>query len=87
MVLHGDQKWSSPGKRKTNSRLIVVDDTDSSSRIPNTLADVKNCHLHIGSLVTSIHNEPSQISLLGGRDLEKLSDMDPDSLTDIVADR
>lgn len=39
------------------------------------------------SLIQRLQNDIGQIALLGGCDLELLSDMDPDSLTDMAFDR
>lgn len=86
MILVDEEKWKPPGRSKSPSHYLVVDDTDSSNKKIISV-DKKSCHLNIGSLLTSLHNEPSQISLLSGSELEKLSDMDPESLGDIVADR
>lgn len=85
MVLHGDQKWVAVGSN-TASRYIVVDDVDNieaGSRADKALRR----RTPIEPLVSSLHGDPSHISLLGGNDLELLSDMDPDSLADIVPDR
>lgn len=38
-------------------------------------------------LLARIRNDASQISMLGGKELELLSDMDPDSLGDIIQDK
>ncbi|XP_050444814.1 DNA fragmentation factor subunit alpha-like [Cataglyphis hispanica] len=85
MVLGGDQKWIAAGSSKTASRYIVVDDVDAegSSRTDK----IRRRRMPIEPLVSSLHGDPSHISLLGGNDLELLSDMDPDSLADIVPDR
>ncbi|XP_011862912.1 PREDICTED: DNA fragmentation factor subunit alpha-like [Vollenhovia emeryi] len=86
MVLHGDQKWVAVGSSKTASRYIVVDDVDNvegGSRVDK----IRRRRTPIEPLVSSLHGDPSHISLLGGNDLELLSDMDPDSLADIVPDR
>lgn len=86
MVLHGDQKWIAVGSSKTASRYIVVDDVDNvegDSRVDK----IRRRRTPIEPLVSSLHGDPSHISLLGGNDLELLSDMDPDSLADIVPDR
>ncbi|KAL6265280.1 DNA fragmentation factor subunit alpha-like [Pogonomyrmex barbatus] len=86
MVLHGDQKWIAAGSSKTASRYIVVDDVDNiegGSRVDK----IRRRRSPIEPLVSSLHGDPSHISLLGGNDLELLSDMDPDSLADIVPDR
>lgn len=41
----------------------------------------------ISGLLTRLHGDVGHVSLLGGYELELLSDMDPDSLTDIIPDR
>ena len=89
MVLYGNQKWSSAGSGKSASHLIFVDDTDNSIKTCSTVKskETEHCHFQIGSLVSSLQNEPSQISLLAGNDLEMLSDMDPNSVADIISDR
>lgn len=38
-------------------------------------------------LLGRIRNDAGQLSMLGGKELELLSDMDPDSLGDIVQDK
>lgn len=38
-------------------------------------------------LLARIRNDASQISMLGGKELELLSDMDPESLGDIIQDK
>lgn len=86
MVLHGDQKWVAAGSSKAASRYIVVDDVDNvegSSRVDK----IRRRRTPLEPLVSSLHGDPSHISLLGGNDLELLSDMDPESLADIVPDR
>uniref|UniRef100_A0A1B6DRX3 CIDE-N domain-containing protein n=1 Tax=Clastoptera arizonana TaxID=38151 RepID=A0A1B6DRX3_9HEMI len=40
----------------------------------------------ISGLLTRLHGDIGHVSLLGGCELELLSDMDPESLTDIVPD-
>ncbi|KYM97028.1 PREDICTED: DNA fragmentation factor subunit alpha-like [Cyphomyrmex costatus] len=85
MILHGDQKWIAAGSN-TPSRFHIVDDVDNAeggSRIDK----IRRRRTPIEPLVSSLHGDPSHISLLGGNDLELLSDMDPDSLADIVPDR
>lgn len=85
MVLHGDQKWIAAGSSKTASRYIVVDDVDAEGG--SRTDKIRRRRMPIEPLVSSLHGDPSHISLLGGNDLELLSDMDPDSLADIVPDR
>ncbi|XP_033211008.1 DNA fragmentation factor subunit alpha-like isoform X2 [Belonocnema kinseyi] len=79
MVLHGDQKWMAVGG-KPASRYIVVDDVDNAEGSRRHRSPLE-------PLVSSLHGDPSHISLLGGHDLELLSDMDPDSLADIIPDK
>ncbi|KAH0951410.1 hypothetical protein HN011_008546 [Eciton burchellii] len=86
MVLHGDQKWIAVGSSKPASRYIVVDDVDNIEGSSKT-DKIRRRRTPIEPLVSSLHGDPSHISLLGGNDLELLSDMDPDSLADIVPDR
>ncbi|OXU21138.1 hypothetical protein TSAR_009968 [Trichomalopsis sarcophagae] len=89
MILYGRQKWIAPKTEKSVPHLIVVDDTDYSSKSQNvnTGKNFKSSQIQVGSLVTSLQNEPSQMSLLSGTDLEMLSDMDPDSVADMISDR
>lgn len=87
MVLQGDEKWSAPGSSKTASRYIVVDNVDSAAGCRTMDETVGRYQSPIDTLVTTLHGDPSHISLLGGNDLELLSDMNPDSLADIVPDR
>lgn len=86
MVLYGDQKWVAAGSSKAASRYIVVDDVDNIEGCQRG-DETRRRRAPIQSLVSSLHGDPSHISLLGGNDLELLSDMDPDSLADIVPDR
>ncbi|KZC12558.1 DNA fragmentation factor subunit alpha, partial [Dufourea novaeangliae] len=86
MILHGDQKWVAAGSSKAASRYIVVDDVDNIES-DSRGGELRRCRPPIEPLVSSLHGDPSHISLLGGSDLELLSDMDPDSLADIVPDR
>jgi len=86
MVLHGDQKWAAVGSSKTASRCIVVDNVDNAEG-GLKVDKIRRRRTLIEPLVSSLHSDPSHISLLGGTELETLSDMDPDSLGDIVPDR
>ncbi|XP_043280476.1 DNA fragmentation factor subunit alpha-like [Venturia canescens] len=94
MVLQGDQKWNVPGSLKTGSRYIVVDNVDSAAGAAGPAGEgccggssPRRHRSPIEPLVSTLHGDPSHISLLGGHDLELLSDMNPDSLADIVPDR
>lgn len=88
MVLYGDQKWKAATEGKATSRYIIVDDVDNTEGSSKGGGDgLKRGRPPIEPLVSSLHGDPSHISLLGGNDLELLSDMDPDSLADIVPDR
>lgn len=88
MILCGDQRWAAAGSSANASRYIVLDDTDSSKDGASRSARRdRGQGAHIQPLVSSLHGDPSHISLLGGNDLELLSDMDPESLADIVPDR
>jgi DNA fragmentation factor alpha subunit len=57
---------------------IIVDEPDSSGMY--TKRD-------LGGLVERLQGDLTHISLLGGKDLELLSDMDPESLADIMPDK
>ena len=81
MVLQDDQKWMAVGG-KPASRYIVVDDVDHAEG-----SQTRTNRSPLEPLVSSLRGDPSHISLLGGHDLELLSDMDPDSLADIVPDK
>lgn len=74
MILHGNEKWS-PNMPKCQVSLDQTDDV--------ALDDKEQ----VASLVGRLQHNLCHISLLGGQDLELLSDMDPDSLADIVTDR
>lgn len=88
MVLHGSEKWAAPGSAKTaTSRYILVDNVDNAGRTDESATTRGNYHRAIEPLVSTLHSDPTHISLLGGNDLELLSDMNPDSLADIVPDR
>jgi len=85
MVLQGDQKWNAAGSLKTASRYFVVDNVDSVG--DSSCGSPRRHRSPIEPLVSTLHGDPSHISLLGGHDLELLSDMNPDSLADIIPDR
>lgn len=74
MILHGNEKWA-PNMPKCQVSLDQTDDISIGSK-----GQVVN-------LVDRLQHNLCHISLLGGQDLELLSDMDPDSLADIVTDR
>ncbi|NP_001108342.1 cell death activator CIDE-B [Bombyx mori] len=74
MILHGNEKWV-PNMPKCQVSLDQTDDI--------ALGDKEQ----VASLVGRLQHNLCHISLLGGQDLELLSDMDPDSLADIVTDR
>lgn len=74
MILHGNEKWTT----KMPRCQVSLDQTDEV-----TLGS-KGQVVH---LVDRLQHNLCHISLLGGQDLELLSDMDPDSLSDIVTDR
>ncbi|XP_063225373.1 DNA fragmentation factor subunit alpha-like isoform X2 [Bacillus rossius redtenbacheri] len=78
MVLVGDQRWLPPGKIPRYQ--IVVDETDATG---NRLSSSKE----LTGLVDRLHGDLTHLSMLGGKDLELLSDMDPDSLADIMPDK
>lgn len=42
---------------------------------------------NLGGLVERLQGDLTHISMLGGKDLELLSDMDPESLADIMPDK
>jgi len=89
MILRDNEKWSAANSGSSTRHVIFVDDTDHYT--PNPVIETNKTINHHGipieSLVSSLHSEPSHISLLGGTDLEMLSDMDPNSLADIFSDR
>ncbi|KAG7198204.1 hypothetical protein KM043_005613 [Ampulex compressa] len=87
MILSGDQKWIAAGSNKAASRYIVVDDVDNNMEGASRSDEIRRRRPPLEPLISSLHGDPSHISLLGGNDLELLSDMDPDSLADIVPDR
>ncbi|PZC84128.1 DNA fragmentation factor subunit alpha [Helicoverpa armigera] len=74
MILHGLEKWA-PNMPKCQVSLDQTDDI--------ALGDKGQ----VANLVGRLQHNLCHISLLGGQDLELLSDMDPDSLADIVTDR
>ncbi|KAK1117878.1 hypothetical protein QLX08_007027 [Tetragonisca angustula] len=84
MVLYGDQKWAAAGSSKAASRYIVVDDVDNIEG-GQRREELRRRRPPIEALVSSLHGDPSHISLLDGQNLELLSDMDPDSVADIVS--
>ncbi|XP_032516640.2 DNA fragmentation factor subunit alpha-like [Danaus plexippus] len=74
MILHGNEKWS-PNMPKCQVSLDQTDEVSIGEKG------------QVASLVGRLQHNLCHISLLGGQDLELLSDMDPDSLADIVTDR
>ncbi|XP_046618372.1 DNA fragmentation factor subunit alpha-like isoform X1 [Neodiprion virginianus] len=86
MVLCGHQRWSAAGSSASTSRYVLLDDTDSGKEGTSRRRERGN-GAQIKPLVSSLRGDPTHISLLGGNDLELLSDMDPESLADIVPDR
>lgn len=74
MILHGNEKWS-PNMPKCQVSLDQTDDIALGGKE------------QVANLVGRLQHNLCHISLLGGQDLELLSDMDPDSLADIVTDR
>lgn len=73
MVLHGKEKWA-PNMPRCQ---VSLDQTDDAALDKGQVVQ----------LVDRLQHNLCHISLLGGQDLELLSDMDPDSLADIVTDR
>jgi DNA fragmentation factor alpha subunit len=57
---------------------IIVDEPDSSGM---------HTKRNLGGLVERLQGDLTHISMLGGKDLELLSDMDPESLADIMPDK
>lgn len=55
----------------------MVDETDGDGTRPRQLE----------GLVDKLHMDLSSITLLGGKELELLADMDPNSLCDMLPDR
>lgn len=76
MILINDQRWLPPGKLPRYQ--IIVDEPDASGT--HTKRD-------LGGLVERLQGDLTHISMLGGKDLELLSDMDPESLADIMPDK
>lgn len=74
MILHGQEKWG-PYLPRCQVSLDQTDDVSMGEKG------------QVANLVGRLQHNLCHISLLGGQDLELLSDMDPDSLADIVTDR
>ncbi|XP_039289286.1 DNA fragmentation factor subunit alpha-like [Nilaparvata lugens] len=76
MVLADSEKWVQQGRHL---------------RIPGDTVDGDRCgggrDGAVRPLLSRIHGDVAHVSMLGGQELELLSDMDPDSLTDIIPDR
>ncbi|KAJ9591877.1 hypothetical protein L9F63_001600, partial [Diploptera punctata] len=79
MILINDQRWLPPGKitEYPLQYQIIVDEPDASGTHPKR---------DLGGLVERLQGDLTHISMLGGKDLELLSDMDPESLADIMPD-
>ncbi|XP_044739653.1 DNA fragmentation factor subunit alpha-like [Chrysoperla carnea] len=69
MFLTGEQKWE-PWSPKCRISLDQVDDINGS-------------HMELAGLVDRLQSNVCHVSLLSSKELELLSDMDPDSLDDI----
>lgn len=74
MLLHGNEKWT-PNMPRCQVSLDQTDDIGLEGKG------------QVANLVGRLQHNLCHISLLGGQDLELLSDMDPDSLADIVTDK
>lgn len=73
MLLKNDEKWLPPGKFHRVRR--ISDETDGPRFGPKDK--------ELSSLVDRLQGDLTHISMLGGRELELLSNMDPESLIDI----
>lgn len=74
MALQGPERWC-PNVPKCHISLDQTDDIGMEDKG------------QVASLVGRLQHNLCHISLLGGQDLELLSDMDPDSLADIVSEK
>ncbi|KAK6631846.1 hypothetical protein RUM43_013912 [Polyplax serrata] len=70
MILANGKKWLPAGK--CPKYRIVVDEPDGDGTPPK----------HLQNLVDRLHSDLTSITLLGGKELELLADMDPDSIAD-----
>lgn len=89
MILQDNQKWTSSMIQKSATQLIVVDDiTDNACLMHGKEnCNIESENIYMNSILFSIQNNPSHVSLLNDTDLEMLSDMDPDSVVDIISDK
>ncbi|XP_023247555.1 uncharacterized protein LOC106641666 isoform X2 [Copidosoma floridanum] len=88
MILDQNEKWTAVKLKTLTPHLMFFDDTDHCSQTSVSKINKKcnDCRMPIEILVSSLHHEPSQLSVPGNTDLEMLSDMDPNSLADIISD-
>ncbi|XP_058798565.1 DNA fragmentation factor subunit alpha-like isoform X1 [Phymastichus coffea] len=88
MILQNNQKWTPVKLTKSKPQLIVVDDTiDHGLRHQQEQEKSKYEAIQMDSILSFIRNDISDVSLLNETELEMLSDMNPDSVADIISDK
>lgn len=70
-----------------NTTLMVLFDDEKWSQVQQTVDAVDGVGHPLAQLLSMLQQDIGQVSLLGGHELELLSDMDPDNLLDIIPDR
>lgn len=70
-----------------NTTLMVLFDDEKWSQVRQTVDAVDGVGHPLAQLLSMLQQDIGQVSLLGGHELELLSDMDPDNLLDIIPDR
>ncbi|KAI5746736.1 hypothetical protein M8J77_006943 [Diaphorina citri] len=72
---------------ENNTTLMVLFDHEKWTPIKQFVDAVDGSHHPLTQLLSLLQEDIGQLSLLGGQELELLSDMDPDNLLDIIPDK
>ncbi|XP_065225905.1 DNA fragmentation factor subunit alpha-like [Planococcus citri] len=75
MILKENEDWVPPSQYNYLKKYNNKDEVDYSN------------NQDLVHLLERIRNDAGQLSMLGGKELELLSDMDPESLSDIIQDK
>lgn len=72
---------------ENNTALMALFDDEKWSQVRQVVDAVDGASHPLTELLSMLQNDIGQVSLLGGQELELLSDMDPENLLDIIPDR
>lgn len=72
---------------ENNTTLMVLFDDEKWTLVRQLVDTVDGTSHPLTELLAMLQQDIGQVSLLGGQELELLSDMDPDNLLDIIPDR